>query len=639
MQKNKIPGALLGLCLLLGLGSGCSPSGPRVLMEGRDQLARGNTPAAIECFQKAVRMMPTNALAYAHLGLALQKAGQTTNAIACCQQALLRDRDLTEVHYNLGCLWLETGDADSAKSEFTAFTIHQPKVIDGWLKLGAAHLGSRDPRGPENAETSFAEALRLDFHCGEAWNGLGLVRLKRHRYSEAADYFASAVRQQPGYAPAIRNLAIVYHQYLRNKPAALKTYREYLALTPRPADADAVLRVARSLERELAPPPSQPVVTNTPTAAVQPVAPVQRPPSLVATNPPTMAHPPATSVAATTTTPVKPAPAPAPVASRPVPAPRPVQIPTGALEVVQVTAPPELRTTPDTNPPVPPAPAPRPAVETPAPAPTAAPAEKTAVVQTSPVPQKKGFFSRLNPMNLFKSEDKKEAASMKKPTPLPPSKKSTAGTSQSATPAAPVTATPATQDVRVAVAPAPRPAPAPAPAPVPVPRYAYSQPSKPAPGNRAEAARWFDKGLQHHSAQQLDLAVTEYGQALTNDPACFEAAYNMTLALRSLGRAAPALKASEAALSIRPESVDAQFNFALALRDNGYWLDAAAEFEKMLVADDREARVHLALGKLFDEKLRRPADARLHYLKVLELEPRNPNALAIREWLAAHPVR
>ena len=173
MQKNKIPGALLGLCLLLGLaGSGCSPSGPRVLKEGRDYLARGNTPAAIECFQKAVRMMPTNALAYAHLGLALQKAGRTTNAIACCQQALLRDRDLTEVHYNLGCLWLDAGDAESAKSEFTAFTFHQPKVIDARRISGRAIPKARKARNSVSPRRCGWMSIAARHGTAWAWPGL-----------------------------------------------------------------------------------------------------------------------------------------------------------------------------------------------------------------------------------------------------------------------------------------------------------------------------------------------------------------------------------------------------------------------------------------------------------------------------------
>lgn len=93
----------------------------------------------------------------------------------------------------------------------------------------------------------------------------------------------------------------------------------------------------------------------------------------------------------------------------------------------------------------------------------------------------------------------------------------------------------------------------------------------------------------------------------------------------------------ENALALQPDSVDARYNFALALKAAGYVPDAADELKKILAANPGEVRAHLALANLCAQSLHDPAQARRHYLKVLELDPKNPQATDIRFWLAANP--
>jgi Tfp pilus assembly protein PilF len=97
----------------------------------------------------------------------------------------------------------------------------------------------------------------------DALNGLGLVRLQHRRATEAAQFFARAVKQRPGYAPAMLNLAIVHQQYLKDPQAALQEYRAYSALKPPPPDAESVAAVARQLDEELNPPRATPVEPKT----------------------------------------------------------------------------------------------------------------------------------------------------------------------------------------------------------------------------------------------------------------------------------------------------------------------------------------------------------------------------------------
>jgi tetratricopeptide (TPR) repeat protein len=88
---------------------------------------------------------------------------------------------------------------------------------------------------------------------------------------------------------------------------------------------------------------------------------------------------------------------------------------------------------------------------------------------------------------------------------------------------------------------------------------------------------------------------------------------------------------------IRPDSADARYNFALTLKAADHPQDAADELEKLLALHPDEARGHLTLGNLYAERLGDKTRARLHYNRVLQLDPRNPQAQAIRYWLVANP--
>jgi tetratricopeptide (TPR) repeat protein len=147
----------------------------------------------------------------------------------------------------------------------------------------------------------------------------------------------------------------------------------------------------------------------------------------------------------------------------------------------------------------------------------------------------------------------------------------------------------------------------------------------------------FAPALQAHQANRLPEAIQGYRQALALDPAYYEASYNLGLALSASGNPSAALAAYETALAIQPSSIDARYNFALTLRQAGFLVDAVDEFEKVLAASPNDTRSHLALGNLYAQQLRQPAKARVHYRKLLEIDPRHPQANAIRNWLALNP--
>jgi tetratricopeptide (TPR) repeat protein len=177
----------------------------------------------------------------------------------------------------------------------------------------------------------------------------------------------------------------------------------------------------------------------------------------------------------------------------------------------------------------------------------------------------------------------------------------------------------------------------PEPIPVTFPRYSYHHIRKPAEGDHGAAEKAFAAGSQAQQAGQLPQAIQYYREATVADPGYFDPYYNLGVVCVRSGDLADALQAYETALAIQQNSHDARFNFALALKQNNYPLDAANELEKLIAKFPNDAYAHYALGTLYAQQLRQPAKARLHYEKVLELDPGLPQAAAVHDWLWAHP--
>jgi Flp pilus assembly protein TadD len=587
---------LIVVAALLGL-AGCAPPGPRALLKG-DQLLRDGKPAqAITELKLATELLPGEPRAWNLLGLAYHRAGQPQPATLAYRQALLHDRSnlVAVAHFNLGCLLLEQNQAAGAVDALRSYTLITNNPA-GFARLGSAQSRLRQFT---EAEKSFNAALRLDPKNAEALNGVGVIHAFRGQ-RDAAQYFASAIQVDPKYAPALLNSAALAQQSPATKLIALQRYRDYLAVRSSGPQADQVKSLVRQLETELAPPapPTRMtnltvLKTNAPVAAVTNVNPPvatqafltkATPPVVIAKTNPVVANP----IAVVTNK----------------PAPPPVIVPVTVVSVAS-QAPPKIAIhetpAPKPDPNVTIIPYPKSMAETP---PTAPP-----VLDISPatVEKKRGFFSRLNP---FGGKPKVEATNDSTRTVV----------------LNPDTA-PATPDIP-ARAIGERPT---------FPRYRYTSPTPPAAGDRAAADRALQQALAAQRAGRNTEASAAFASALAADPSYFEAQYNSALLSFQTGETAKALTGWETALALQPDSLIARYSFALTLKQGGHATDAAQELEKIIDAKPDDARAHLALGNLYAQQLLDTDKARAHYKKYLELEPRSPQAAAIRFWLAANP--
>ncbi len=572
--------------------AGCAPPGPHALLKGKGLLEEGKYPEAIEQLKIATSLLPTNAQAWNYLGLACHQGGQPAIAAEAYQHALKLNHDLVVTHYNLGCLLLEQNQLDAARNELTAFNLQQRDSLEGYLKLGAVQLRLRDFGG---AERTFADANRLSPRNAEVLNDLGIVQMEKSRPRDAAAYFNEALKEQTHYGPALLNLAVVSQAYLNNRPQALQKYQEYLALTPRAADWEKVSAIARQLDDELG--------SSSRVAASNPAAPANAAAHAPATNNLNVAR---MENVPGTVKPTNPVPVKTNAPSVSVVKPDVVRLPDApAVKVAGDVA----VSTPRSSPPT-----------------TAEPVvvDESPDLGTAAKSEKRGLLQKINPLNLFHRDPKP----VPNPTPMPP-----------------IAALP-DDSTRVALVStnqrgAPKPVSAPA-RPGPPARYAYVSPAKPSPGDRVKAEQLFAEGVQAQRDRRFKDAVTLYQAATQADPSFFEAQSNLGLAAYDQGELPQSLLAYETALAINPASFNARFNFALALKRANYIQDAAIELERLVVSSQGDespthlALAHLTVANLYAEQFHQVAAARSHYTKVLELDPQNPQATAIRYWLKDH---
>jgi tetratricopeptide (TPR) repeat protein len=490
---------------------GCGPPGPRALLKGERLIGEGRYDQAVKELQTAARLLPKNAQAWNHLGLAHHGGGQPTEAFRAYRQALALDPKLAAPRYNIGCLLLEQDNPAAAIDELTSFTLLEAKSLDGWLKLGTAQLRARRY---DAAEKSFKEAHHLHPRHPEALNGLGIIQLQRRRAQEALTHFTIAAMENPRYAPALLNAAVVAHLHLNNRPLALQKYRQYLEIQPRPEKADEVQTIVKQIEADLAPP-----VTR------------------VAPAPLSRAETPARQTAEAGTNLAEKARA-QPQAARPTNTP-PSKEARDTASAPKTLASKAAGPTPKTNVPT--------KAETP--------------------PTKPAATKNAEPAET-------------KPKPLPAAEQPV-GTDLAQ-------AQPRTRET------------APAVVARPIPRYKYLSPRPPASGK-------------------------------------FETYYQFGLSAFAAGRLGEALGAYEQALALRPDAVNARYNFALALHAAKYPLDAANELVKLLRQEPQDVGAHLMLANLYAQELNQRAKGREHYLRVLDLNPTHPQSPRIRFWLSENP--
>ncbi len=163
-------------------------------LSGLISLSFGNIEDAIRKIQKAINVLPKQAIYYNSLGNAFKYSDRTEQAECAYLTALEIDPRLHEAHHNLG------------------------KILEN-----KGHL--------ENAEYHLYEAVQLAPSSCESNFSLGRILMKLEKFVEAVNFFEKAQRIEPGNAVILNGLAFALEKAGRLDDA-IKFYERSIKLEP-----------------------------------------------------------------------------------------------------------------------------------------------------------------------------------------------------------------------------------------------------------------------------------------------------------------------------------------------------------------------------------------------------------------------
>jgi len=190
-------------------------------------------------WRDTVAKRPDNALAHNTLGLALSKAGETEEAIACFQKALSLRPDYVEARVNYGAILANTGHPAEAIAQYERVLqliagspyAYSVNVIQYNLGLTLLYAGNT-----AEAIAHLQESLRLQPDYADAHFGLGLALAASGRLPEAIAHYAEAVRLAPDSFAMHLKLADALADAGR-LPESITQYEEAIRLNPDSGEA------------------------------------------------------------------------------------------------------------------------------------------------------------------------------------------------------------------------------------------------------------------------------------------------------------------------------------------------------------------------------------------------------------------
>ena len=159
----------------------------------------------ISIWTDTVAKAPGNARAHYNLGVALDYAGRTPEAVVHYRNALTVEPNHVEAKNNLGNALVEQGSIAEGIALLEGALRLRPAYADAHYNLGNALLHSGRPA---DAIRRYQASLRIEAKQPKARNNMGVAMLQTGRVLEAMREFELSLTLNPGFADPHNNLAV-----------------------------------------------------------------------------------------------------------------------------------------------------------------------------------------------------------------------------------------------------------------------------------------------------------------------------------------------------------------------------------------------------------------------------------------------
>ena len=166
----------------------------RLLDAAGDLARKGDYPAALQEWRKAVDLDPEDGKARYHLAFALDKVGQSDEAIVQYQKAVEYDPNNAAAYSSLAVDLTREGKLEAGIDAYEKSLEIEPKNALAESNLAAALI---EAGRTDEAVGHIQKALALDPEFADAHNLLGIVLARAQRLDEAVSHLEKAVALSP----------------------------------------------------------------------------------------------------------------------------------------------------------------------------------------------------------------------------------------------------------------------------------------------------------------------------------------------------------------------------------------------------------------------------------------------------------
>ena len=197
---------------------------------GTSLIEAGQTQEAIASFERALLLYPEQRVALLNLGLIQLRAGHLDEAAVHLRGAVKADPKSAEAHHGLAYILLQRGELEEAILHFQQAADIRPDV-GNCLNLGNALLQAGQFA---RAIDSYLQVIAEDPNHADARYCLGMAYARLGKMDTALRHYQSALKANPGHLPAINNLAWLLatsrNDTLRNGALAVELVEHALQL-------------------------------------------------------------------------------------------------------------------------------------------------------------------------------------------------------------------------------------------------------------------------------------------------------------------------------------------------------------------------------------------------------------------------